>query len=306
MAQEIISIIQDDDYQTLLYPQFCNSQTPKGSILIFHGMAEHHERYYDFAHYLNILNYDVYLYDHRGHGTDKKLEELGYFANKDGWRRVILDALELINYLKEHNRGDKLLLFGHSMGSLILRNVIQYYDGVDGVIICGTTCPPAFHSFAGSIITNIYRFFRGSKHQAKLINSILFGSKRYKQFCERTAYDWLSRNNPSNGTYIHDPFCGFICTSSFYCDLIKLASRASQPNLIKRTRRNLPIFIISGTNDPVGNCGKEVTYYFQLLQHLGFDHVDCILYEDCRHELLNELNKEEIIEDIGIWIKKLK
>lgn len=304
MEQTKISILQNDNYETILYPKYCSLQSPVGSILIFHGMAEHHTRYTEFSEFLNRKGYDVYLYDHRGHGTDKKLEDLGYFAKKDGWQRVLLDALEIIHYLKEQKRSDKLFLFGHSMGSLILRNVIQYYDDIDGAIICGTTCPPPVRSFAGAAVAKTSRFFFGSKHRAKLVDSLLFGGKRYKQFCERTAFDWLSRNNPSNGVYFNDPYCGFICTSSFYYDLIRLAANASKPALIQKTRADLPIFIISGTADPVGDCGREVTFYYQLLQRLGFKQVECILYEECRHELLNEINRNEIMDDISSWLKR--
>lgn len=304
MEQKKISIPQNDKFETILYPKYCESTSPIGSVLIFHGMAEHHERYYEFADYLNSKRYDVYLYDHRGHGTNQKLEDLGFFADKDGWKRVLLDALEIISYLKKHNRCKKLFLFGHSMGSLILRNVIQYYDTVDGVIICGTTFPSPIKSFLGSFFAGMSRRFFGPKHRAKLIDSLLFGGKQYKQFYERTRFDWLSRNNPSNGIYIYDPYCGFLCTSSFYCDLIRLAANASKQSLIQKTRIDLPIFIISGTHDPVGNCGREVTSYFQLLQRLGFQNVECILYEECRHELLNELNRSQIMGDIATWLSK--
>ena len=304
MDQEKISIIQNDNYETILYPKYCNFTSTIGSVLVFHGMAEHHARYYDFADDLNSKHYDVYLYDHRGHGTEQKLEDLGFFSEKEGWQRVLLDALEVINYLKKHNRCKKLFLFGHSMGSLILRNVIQYYDNIDGVIICGTTFPSPMRSFMGSLVAGTSRRFFGARHRAKIIDALLFGGKQYKQFCDRTTFDWLSRNNLSNGIYINDPYCGFICTSSFYCDLIKLASNASKQSLIQKTRTDLPIFIISGTHDPVGNCGKEVTSYFQLLQRLGFKSVECILYEEGRHELLNELNRTQIIEDIFNWLFK--
>lgn len=304
MKQEEVIITQSDNYQTILYPMLCNTAKPKGSIVILHGMAEHHSRYQEFGEYLNKEGFDVYSYDHRGHGADKNWDELGFFSEKNGYRRVVLDTIEVIKYVTKYNRSQNVILFAHSMGSLIARNVIQYYDAMDAVILSGTTCPPALLSFTGSVAAGTIKFFRGSKHRSKFLNRVLFESKRYTKINERTAFDWLSRNNPVVGKYIHDPYCGFLCTTGFYSDLIKLTIRASTPSLIKRTRHNLPILVISGNADPVGNYGKEITKLFRIYQDLNFEFVDCTLYEDCRHELLNELNSQVIMADICTWINK--
>lgn len=302
--QNKISCKQSDGYESYLYQFLTSTSIPSGTFVIFHGMAEHHNRYQNFADFLNGYGYDVYLYDHRGHGTDKKLEELGFFTTKEGDKRVIEDAISITKYVKERSRSKKIILFGHSMGSLILRNVLHHYDEIDCAIVCGTTNPPKLATRFGILLSATQIKLKGPKHRSYFLNNLLFNSKHYKKICNRTAFDWLSRNNPSIGTYIDDPYCGFICTSSFYNDLFHLTLNATKIKLAKNMRRDLPILIISGDHDPVGNLGKQISNYFLLLQRLGFKSVDCTLYADCRHELLNELNREEIMQDIVDWVEK--
>lgn len=296
------TLTHSDEYQNTIYQLISKSDSPKASVIILHGVAEHHARYQEFTEFLCKNDFDTYIYNHRGHGSDKKWDELGMFSPKYGYRRVVIDAIEIIQYIKEHSRSNKIILFGHSMGSLIARNVIQYYDNLDVVILCGTTYPPSYMTLLGIIVTGISKLIHGPGYYSKTISKLLFESKRYIKISERTKYDWLTRDNPEVGKYIHDPYCGFICTSSLYNDLIKLTKKASNIKLINRTRHDLPILIISGTHDPVGNYGKEVSNLYLMYQKLGFNKVDCILYEECRHELLNELNRTEIMNDINHWI----
>lgn len=296
-------IKQKNGHKIELYP-FYSLDEPKASIIVLHGMAEHHKRYYTFAKYLNSQGIDVYLYDHLGHGTDKTQKELGYFAKKHGFKIVVDNALEVIHYVEKNKRTQKLFLMGHSMGSLIARNVISRYDQMDGVILCGTTHPPRIVTSFGLFVTSFIKLFHGSKHRSPFINKLMFGGKQYTRCITRTSFDWLSRNNSSVGAYIHDPYCGFICTISFYHDLLKLVSYATCTANIKRTRLDLPLLIISGDQDPVGGLGKEVKQLDSLYQRLGFRNVTLKLYEDCRHELLQELNASEIMEDITNWILK--
>ncbi len=297
-------IIQNDSYKTVLY-HFYSDAEPKASIIILHGMAEHHKRYYTFAKFLNSNGLDVYLYDHRGHGTDKIMKELGFFSNSKGYKKVVDDALEIIKHVKKNNRSQKLLLMGHSMGSLITRNVIQQYDELDGVILCGTTHPPKLKVKPGLVLASINRFFFGPEHRSKFLNNVLFGGKAYTRLISRTSFDWLSRNNPAVGAYIHDPYCGFICTISFYQDLLMLASTASTSFFMKKTRTTIPMLVISGEQDPVGNYGKEVNRMLSLYRKWGYTRVTGKLYPECRHELLQELNSDEIMKDILSWIKQL-
>jgi len=298
-----IPIKQKDGYTTRV-TQFNSPKKPKASILLLHGMAEHQKRYHIFAQYLSDLGFDVYLYDHRGHGTDKKLSELGFIAPDKGFQLVVDDAITVSNYIEQNNRCNKFFLMGHSMGSLIARNVIQEYDKYSGVILSGTAFPPNLLTVSGLFISSMIKKLKGPKHISPYLNNLLFGNKKYTRLSDRTAFDWLSRSHPVVGAYMHDPYCGFTCSASFYNDLLKLISNASKKKLIRQTKKELPLYIISGENDPVGGYGKEVKKYLSALKKLSFNNVTSKLYPDCRHELLNELNNEEVYSDIYQWITK--
>lgn len=294
-------VLQKDGYKTLLYHVY-NSQEPKASIIVLHGMIEHHRRYEKFANYLAAQGIDVYLYDHRGHGTDKDLKKVGFIDNTQGYKIIVDDVLEVINFVNKHNRSNKLFLIGHSMGSLITRNVIQQYDKIDGIILSGTNYPPKLKTLFGLGLTSLIKLMFGPKHYSKFVNNVMFGGKPYTQLCSRTSFDWLSRNSTSVGAYINDPYCGYICTISFYHDLIKLVSNATTPKLIKHTRKNLPIYIISGDHDPVGGYGKEVNHLTSLYHKYDYLNVSSKLYPDSRHEILQEINSADVMKDISDWI----
>ncbi len=296
-------ITQKDGYKTILY-HFFSPEEPKASVIVLHGMAEHHKRYESFARFLNTCGVDVYLYDHRGHGTDKIMKELGFISKAKGYKILVDDAMDVIQYVNKSKRTTKLFLMGHSMGSLIARNVIQLNDELDGTILCGTTHPFKLKTKFGVALASLIKFLTKPEHRSPFFHNMMFGGKAYTRLITRTSYDWLTRNKPAVGAYIHDPYCGFICTISFYYDLLKLASNASKTSLMKHTRNSLPILIISGDHDPVGNYGKEVKHLISLYNKWGFKRLTGKLYPECRHELLQEINAEEIMKDILNWIIK--
>lgn len=305
MAINRITITQADKTKTFVYPYYTDRSEPLGSVLVLHGMAEHHERYTAFLEFLNQSGYDAFIYDHRGHGHDCKFEELGHFADHGGWRLVIDDALEVLKYVRSVNRGPKLILFGHSMGSLIGRCLIQEYDSIDGAVFCGTAHTPLLKSRAGIAIAALVKLFRGPRHRSPFLNSCTVGYSDFARISNRTSFDWLTRDNNIVGTYISDPYCGFLCTAAFYSDLIRLTCYADTPSRIAHTRRDLNILFVSGSNDPVGGYGHGVSSVFETFQSLGFTNTDCTIYDECRHELLNELNYDAIMTDIVNWIDRL-
>lgn len=292
------TVIQKDGYQTLLYIQYSNSVHPKGSILLLHGMTEHHGRYQLFSDYLTDQGYDVYRYDHRGHGLDKKKGELGFIDEKYGDHLLISDGLQMLKYVKRHSRSHQVILIGHSMGSLIGRNIIQLYDKIDCAVFLGTANPTAFISLLGLTISSLIHKTMGAKSISKLLHHSMFENRTYQKICRRTPFDWLSRDPIIVDDYIHDPFCGFPCTTSFLKDIIRLSYHAGNSNRIKKTRRDLPIYFLSGSMDPVGNLGKDITKLYHLYQKLSFSNVHLIIYARCRHELLNERNKQTVMSDI--------
>lgn len=298
MDSTIIRITQNDGYQTRLFYYETPKDTVLGTILLLHGMAEHHGRYLDFIRTLTMEGFDVYTYDHRGHGTDKKLEDLGFISKKKGSLLLVKDARTICQYLKANSRCSKLTVFGHSMGSLTLRCLIQSYDEIDCAIISSTTMPPRIVSRFGVFLGNLCCLFRGVKKRSKFMQNLMFGGKAYSALCARTTYDWLTRNNTIVGQYIHDPYCGFLCTNSFYRDLANLCVLSSGKKAIAKTRKNLPLLFLTGSKDPVSDYATQVLRLHKLYTSLGFEQVELKIYPEDRHELLNELNADEVYTDI--------
>ena len=301
MLMKEIQIRQEDGYITTVFP-FFSQREPKASVLVLHGMAEYHDRYIGFAEYLTECGYDVYLYDHRGHGTGTKLEDLGFFAKKDGYNVITLDALEIYKFIKENGRSGHMILFGHSMGSLLARNFIQYEDSMDGVVICGTNNASRGMTKMGLLVSGLIKKIFGPTHPSPFLNKLMFNNKYYNKLNERTQFDWLTRNSYIVGQYIGDPYCGFLCTASMYNDILHLVDNDTTPSRVTRTRKDLPMLVISGEMDPVGSYGKDVVAFVTMMQRLRFKKVDCTLYSECRHELLNEFNNKEIMADIVHWM----
>lgn len=304
MESNFVRIEQKDGYKTKVYFYPTKNESVAGSLLILHGMAEHHARYEDFAQFLNSEGFDVYMYDHRGHGTDRKLDELGFFAAHDGSTIVVNDAIEVLKYVAQAKRSTHYALFGHSMGSIIARNVLQRYDDMDCAVICGTAMPDSVVINGGQFISALHCFFKGPKHISKKLDHLLNGSKLHTSLCTRTSFDWLSRNNTNVGTYINDPYCGFVCTTSFYHDLTVLTNQAGKKKNIAKTRKDLPLYFIAGDKDPVGGYGHDVSKLFSIYQKLGFESIELKLYPEARHELLNEINQDEVMKDIAVFLHK--
>ena len=189
------------------------------------------------------------------------------------------------------------------MGSLIARCLIAEYDGMGSVILCGTAQERGLKTRMGCFLASCTKLLKGNTCRSPFLANNTTGYKSFAKISNRTTFDWLTRDNNVVGLYINDPYCGFMCTASFYYDLIKLTSLASSAKYIKRPRRDLPILVISGLDDPVGGYGKGVSKYFSMLQRYGFVNSSCIIYDECRHELLNELNRKEVMNDILNWLE---
>lgn len=296
------NIIHKDGVKTELYC-FQENPSPLASILILHGMAEHHTRYYPFIEHLVKEGFDVYIYNHRGHGSNRPAEELGYISPRNGHLLLIQDGIDILKYIRKNGRCNKLYLFGHSMGSLVSRCIIQSYHDLNGVILTGSTLPAKLKIYSGLLLTSLIKAIYGPTHPSKLMNKLLFGAKPYKMTNTRTPFDWLTCNKEVVDAYISDPYCGFLCSISFYKDLLNLSYQSGSPKRMKMTAKDLPIYILSGEKDPVGNMGKEIKHLYDRYLKWNYKDITMKLYPNCRHELLQELNSKEVMEDISSWLK---
>lgn len=275
----------------------------KAVMIMCHGIAEHIKRYERFADYLSkhqILSCGI---DLPGHG-DSSQEGLGFFAQKDGYKYVIECLLQLKKDITAKYPNLPVILFGHSMGAFLAQYIAAYYsDGIDAFIFCGSSGPVPTLKL-GKTIARIESKLKGPKHISKLLNNLSFTSYNNSFKPNRTAFDWLSRDNEEVDKYVKDERCGFISTSSGYYDLFCVLEKTTSKNWPKLLGKNKPYLFISGNNDPVGQFGKGPLTHYNRIKKENISDVTIKLYDNARHELLNEINCEEVYEDIINFINK--
>lgn len=276
----------------------------KGILHIVHGMCEYIGRY---AHIMEAIAEEGFIccgYDNLGHGkTARDDSELGFIAHRDGWKYLIKDVKMFEDAVRKLYPEKPLMLMGHSMGSFISRLAAEEYgDTLSKLIICGTGGPNPAAPF-GLIITDIVKAFRGEKHISKTVDRLAFGAYN-KRFEGLSEYDWITSEQTLVEKYAGDKYCTFKFTVSAMHDLIKLNYAANRKAWFRNLRQDLPILIISGTDDPVGNYGKGVRKVYDRLKAAGLNNIALKLYNGCRHEIHNDKCRAEVTEDIKAFIKQ--
>ncbi|WP_462412972.1 alpha/beta hydrolase [Neobacillus sp. Marseille-QA0830] len=278
---------------------------PKAIVQISHGMAEHIARYDSFANALVSGNVFIFGNDHRGHGeTGEKTNSIGYFADENGFAKVVEDMRKLTDIIEKDYPDVPIFLFGHSMGSFLARRYIQLYgDRLSGVILCGTGGDPGLMGKIGRMIAAREGKKKGRKTPSPLLNNLTFGNYNKAFRPNKTEFDWLTRDEKEVDRYIADPLCGGIFTAGFFYDFLDGIGTINILENINKVPARLPIFLISGDKDPVGGKnGKGVIETVKQFKQAGVQDVTVKLYPDARHELLNEINKEEVQKDIMDWV----
>lgn len=267
-------------------------------------MAETAQRYETFAKVLTKNGYIVYINDHRGHGkTAKIIENVGHLAEKEGFRCLVEDMYTLTNIIKKENEDLPIYLFGHSMGSFASqRYIMDYSNNLSGLILCGSNGKQGIILNLAHLIINREIKKYGRRSKSNKINNLIFGGEIIRRN-EKTKFDWLSRDKEQVEKYINDPFCGVVCSCGFFYDLVQGLKEIEDKENLKKVPLDIPIYIISGDKDPIGKNGKGVLRLRDRYIKLGVKDVTCKLYKDGRHELLNEINREEVFEDIFLFQK---
>ena len=292
-----------------VYVTIYKPERPNGEhIHILHGMAEHSARYHLFALVLVEQGYFVSTHDHRGHGeTAIKNGMFGYFAEENGFERVVTDLDEILDYVRQFSLVLRPILFGHSMGSFITRRYMQLHsDKIDKVILSGTGSPSFLYT-AGNFLAKQLVKIQGATTPSKIMGLLSFGNFNQYVSNAKTPFDWLSTDEREVQKYIDDPLCGFISTTQFYVDLTGGMQKLSVESLNRCIRADLPILFVSGTDDPVGEKGaKDVLKAAQQLVEAGVTNVLVHIFEGMRHEILNETKKQQVYEIILRWLKDEK
>lgn len=276
---------------------------PKAILQISHGMCEYLERYEDFIDFLTGNRILVCGNDHLGHKNSVvSKDKLGYFAPKDGWKYLVKDLAKITYIMKDSYPNLPYFLLGHSMGSFIARLYIsQFSSFVDGTIICGTAGSNPLIDFASLLTTLVYKI-KGEFYRSSFINKLMFGSYNKKYKTVRTNSDWITKDEAIVDKYVNDEYCTFIFTTSAFCDLVKLLKTVSSDSWYNAIPKNLPIFLISGDMDPVGNYGKGILEVERRLKERNLEDLTTKLYKDDRHEILNETDRQIVYQDILNWI----
>lgn len=294
--------IQAKDGHTLALHHWLPASKPTQVMIISHGMGEHIARYADFARACNQQGIAVIGANHRGHGPEST--HLGHFANRNGWNLVLSDINCIIQYAQQ-TFSCKPILFGHSMGSFVARHAASKYgQHLSGLILCGSNHQGSFAFKAGKLMAKLEGKRIGNTTPSTLLNTLSFGNANKNIKPLRTDLDWLSRDTAIVDQYIADPYCGFLCTPQFWMDLLGGLNEMSKTATFKQIPSNLPIYIISGDADPISRYGKGVRALEQKLRAVGVVHVTSQLYPQARHELLNEINKQEVFNNLHQWIKR--
>ena len=276
----------------------------KGILQIVHGIAEFVERYDDFANYLNSQGYLVVAEDHMGHGQSiKGGSTQGFFHG--GWFAAVDDTMQLMKDTMAENPGVPYVLFGHSMGSFMARTILAKYPdcGITAAVICGTGWLPTMPMPALIKVVEGLCRKHGEENPSEQMQGMVFGGYNKRIENVRTSCDWLTRDNSIVDAYVAHPLCGFTPACGLLRDMMKGIYYNQQSKNLKNMKKHLPVLFIAGSEDPVGPYGKGVEKAAAEFKKAGMINVACKLYPDCRHEILNELNKQEVYEDVANWLR---
>lgn len=291
-----VKVRSSDNIHTLKGKIFIPEGEIKGIFHLVHGMTEHIDRYDGFFDEFAKRGYVCCGYDNLGHGkTANNAEELGFIAHKNGYDYLMRDVKVFSDKIRKNYPNVPYILMGHSMGSFIVRGTaVNYVLDPDKLIICGTG-GPNIASGAGLLLTDIFKLLFGEKHISDIIDKTAFGTYN-KRFDGTSPYNWLTKDSEAIKKYSKDDYCTFKFTVSAMHDLVKLNRIANSRKFFRELDPKIPVLIVSGDSDPVGNYGKGVKKVYNKLKKGR--NVTLKLYKDGRHEIHNDTCKEEMIKDI--------
>lgn len=280
---------------------------PRAAVQIAHGMAEHSGRYARLAEALTARGMAVYASDHRGHGqTALRPADLGHFADRHGWEKVVEDLWHLTLRIAAAHPGRPILLLGHSMGSFLAQDFIaRHGDALAGVALSGTSGKPPPQARAGRAIAYAERLRLGRQGRSALLTKLSFGDFNKAFAPARTPFDWLSRDAAEVDRYIADPLCGFPCTTGLWLDLLAALERIARAEHVARVPKDLPVLVFSGALDPVGAATRGPQALLAAYRDAGLKNLSHKFYPDGRHESLNDTNRDEVTADFLAWAERV-
>ena len=301
MAHDVFEFVNRNGEKVFGDKWLVENKASKASIVLVHGMAEYAFRYDEFARFLNDNNYDVYALDHIGHGRNcPNPKTLGIWP-LDGFDRCVDNFTDVVDSLQKD--GKEVYVFAHSMGSFMGQSFMERYPGkVKKIVLCGSSGPQFLHKM-GKIVISLHVLGKKKTKPSKFLNGVAYGSYLSKTE-EKTKNAWISRNKENVDKYNKDSYCGFIPSLAFFKSFMADGiSKTHKKKNIKKIDKNQKVLLIVGQDDPVGNYSKSLFKLNDIYKGLGIES-NLIVYPKMRHELLNEDNKEDVMNDVLKFLEK--
>lgn len=279
---------------------------PRAVVQINHGLAEHALRYERFADFLAERGIHTYAHDHRGHGfTTAPDAPPGRFGTPSGRDKIIADVAAIHDLIRAEHPGLPVIVFGHSMGGLIALNyVLRHPAGIHAAAIWNANFSAGLAGRAALAILAWEKFRLGSDVPSRLLPRLTFQAWGRQVRGYKTPFDWLSRDPDEVMKYIDDPLCGWDASVSLWQDLFVFVFAGADDRNFSGLDRALPISLVGGEKDPATHGGKAVEHLAGRLGRMGFSNLNSTIYADNRHESLNELNRDVIMQDFADWLDR--
>ncbi len=301
-------IFKTIDNQTIFYYKwFAAENMPfKGVVQIAHGIGEHAGRYHSIAEKLQNEGFEVYANDHRNHGKSVKNEDyLGYYDGKDYFEDALNDMRQFSKIIQKEHPKNKIILLGHSMGSFLSRAyAIKFGEDLEVLILSGTGSFIKFLGAFGILSTKFFTKMNGRHKSNELLKNMFFAQFNNAFKPNRTSVDWISRDEHQVDLFEADPLRIEDFSLCVFLDVLEGTKKINEMEAFENTPKNLPIYLFSGDEDPVGEMGKGVLKVFDNYKNAGIKDVTLKLYQNGRHEMLNEINKIEVENDLLNWLNQ--
>jgi len=281
-------------------------ERPRAVLQIVHGINEYGGRYASFAAFLTAHGFAVAAHDLMGHGGSvAEGQPHGYFAQRQGWLNCLADLRNFSQELRRQYPGLPLFLLGHSIGSFMVRDtLIRFDDSFGGVILSGTGCNPRLRYDLGLLVCGAAKLLRGAKGKSRLVRDMCFGRFAKAYAAEHKIIAWLSRDPAVYSAYAEDPQCRFLPSIELIRQMLLGMRHMDDLRRYRRIRRDIPLLLVSGAADPVGDFGKGVSRVYRRLLAAGCADTELLLYPGARHEVLSDPDKEQAYHDILEWLEE--
>lgn len=305
MKETHFTFTADDGAKLFVYRWQPDVGIGKAVVHIAHGMAEHGGRYERLAETLTENGFVVFANDYRGHGkTAQSATDVGHFGDQNGWQRILKDIEELVRLERNEFFGHRVILFGHSLGSLVTQHLATR-DLFDAVAMSGANGLVRPLVRVGKLIAKIESWRLGKRGKSELINNLTFDAFNKPFRPNRTSFDWLSRDESEVDKYIADSMCGFLCSTQLWLDVLDAITEAAKPEFRARVPKQLPVYLFSGSRDTANEEGRGSTALAEYYRSHGLEKVSYRIFPQARHETLNELNREEVTEHLIDWMNAI-